>query len=203
MNTNSIHPTTQPSKGRRPLKKLALAALTLVVLGLALTGPTSALPCDGPNASPNVTLTLGVATHKVTSTSPDAGYATQGCEYWVVDISVPNDSSGLGDDFKSFKIFTNSVFPSNPTACVGFWERTYVYKYSQVKYKQIGYWEKKGSWNGSYCSLKNVSSPIPLPPLTPPSAGSDRYRVASQRKDTNSGKWTAVLVTAFHEEPLK
>jgi hypothetical protein len=208
MNTYSMTQSTPEAVSPRPHRTSTLAALTVAGLALAMAGPAAALPCDNPSARPNASRVLGVNTHKVSSKSPDTGYATVApCPYWVVDISVPSNSSGTGGDDKSFTILTNPIPLNDEGVCTAFQERTYVYKYGVIDIKgtkgfyQIGSWKREGVWDPNSdslfppCKIKSSG----LPTLSPPASGKDLYRVVSQRKDKMSGKWMPVYVEAIHE----
>ncbi|HEX4965678.1 MAG TPA: hypothetical protein VF173_33010 [Thermoanaerobaculia bacterium] len=204
-----MKPHTATSK--RPQRTLTLAALILAGLSLSLAGPAAALLCE--NAAANASLVLGPAKHSVKSTSSGGGYATVSCKNFVVDISVPSNSSGTGTDLKSFSIWTNFENPvgaiTAKAACLAFSDQTLVYKKAggAGQFQMIGSWQRSGSWtdptqqNGILfpCTIQTKPGAILLPTLNPPANGADLYRVVTIRKSGTTPQ--TVIVEADHDSP--
>jgi hypothetical protein len=196
---------------RRLQKALIRMVLTLAALGFTMAGPAAAV-CE--NAPANASLSLGPVTHSVKKTSNDGSYANVGCHYYVVDISVPSNSSGTGKDLQSFTIWTNFsdsfIAPTSAkVVCEANWEKTFVYKKAGGvgSFQLVGSWERKGKWLTGPgvlfpCVVVTLSGST-LSTLNPPANGTDVYRVVSARK--YGGQWgtkfTTVTVEALHNSP--
>ncbi|HEV2852534.1 MAG TPA: hypothetical protein VHC97_06995 [Thermoanaerobaculia bacterium] len=208
MNTYSMTQSTSKIVSPHPRRTSTLAALTFAGLALAMAGPAMAVSvCAHPDLVPGKALFLGPNVSSASSESNGGGYAFVCCRYWVVDISVPSNSSGLNNDLKSFTIWANESGPYSYLTepdCKNFWDRTYVYKKPNgaTKFQWIAYWERKGEPNPQSivpCTLKYQPGAVPLSELTPPATGTDVYRVMSVRK--SGANWVTVKVQAEHLKP--
>jgi hypothetical protein len=157
-----------------------------------------------PGATANATLTLGAGSTGVNQTSPNSGYGSDTCNRYVVDINVPSTStppngyqpqfSLWGQDFSDQGLGT-SVSQSE---CNSFHVDVTYYKkangastFSQIyTVRYNGHWvgDSPGNNFGENSCHTQVGSQSGTAPasLTPPSAGTDTYRVAVRSYTSNA-----------------
>jgi hypothetical protein len=189
---------------RSQLAQLVFTSLALAGFIAIFAGSANAIPCWA--VSPNMTRILGPGVPDVESTSNGALYAKSGCHYWVVDISVPSNSSGGSFDLPSILMDSRASFTSNKANCESY--RDYILIYvkhpgqSQFDPTPISQGWRKGVWHGgeiSPCTIRISKTYKELPaPLNPPKTGTDIYRVAGSARIGES--WKRVHVTATHVE---
>jgi hypothetical protein len=188
-------------------RSLGLALLLLLVLGLALAPSASAQSaCAHPGLVAHAALVLGKQTHAVSASSPGGGYAMVCCRYFVVDVAVPADSSGTGNDLKSFYIETEpalgSVGPPDESDCTAIRGKTAVYKNVGGSFQLIAQWEAVGVWDPSLlfpCTIEAKQGATLLPALNPPASNYDVYRVVTSSKF--GAQWVTARVDAGHLSP--
>jgi hypothetical protein len=154
--------------------------------------------------SPNATRFLGPGPGDVLSVSDSGTYSKGGCHYWVVDISVPSNSSGGIEFLPAFSINFSGV-PTTKTSCLAYQDYLVVFVKHQGQPQfdstPIARGSRKGSWHpGNFfgpCTLTlSANNKNSGKPLSPPADGTDVYRVAAAIKSGNT--WKIVRVTAAH-----
>lgn len=156
-------------------------------------------------AHANAVLTMGPGVSEVNSTSPNAAYGmVVGCKKWVVDILVPSNSSGTGNELRSIAFVGDSSAPANKALCQSYsaYESYYKKAAGQTEYTRVATQWIIGLWhegNMFPCELYFLTGTGSIPRPNPPRAGTDVYRVAKSIE--YGGQWRQVYVAAEHPSP--
>lgn len=189
------------------LARLTLAFIVLAGFGSVFAGRANAYQHCSNLAAPSAILNLGLAVPIVESTSNGGIYEQGGCHFWVVDISVPSNSSGGPNSVPSFFINLGSGFgPNTKAACDAYADYFVVFVKHQGQTQfgstPIAHGSRKGVWSAqkgliARCGLKESSTYEKLSDsLNPPASGTDIYRFAGAVKIGK--KWKTVNVWAKH-----
>jgi len=194
-------------KARKQLRpaRLVLACIALVGFSFVFAGRANAMPCWA-LTSPSATLSLGLGVPSVESTSNGGIYEKSGCHYWVVDISVPSNSSGGQNSIPSFGIYLDTWGPHTKAGCQTYEDYFVVFVkhqgQDQFESTPIAHGSRTGVWNPGkdaipLCGLKESKTYVNLSDsLNPPASGTDVYRVAAAVR--SGSKWKTVNVLAQH-----
>jgi hypothetical protein len=158
------------------------------------------------NRAADVTLAFGAGVSSVSSPASTTAYGTRiGCPRWVVDVTVPSNSSGTVHDLRSFSVGgADPNLPSTKAACESVEIKTMWYRkrLGDPSFTDIGSVTEKGVFNGEPgalfpCVLSvQPGSTKPAQPFNPPQIGTNTYRIVRSVKI--GGAWQPVTVTASH-----
>jgi hypothetical protein len=167
---------------------------------------TQMLPMLCFNRTADVTLTLGAGVSSVTSPASSTAYGTRiFCPRWVVDINVPNNSSGTMYEQRTFSAGgLDPDLPHTKAACESVEIRTTWYRkrLGDPSFTEIGSLTQKGVFNGEKGAIipcnpnPQPGSTEPAQPFNPPQVGTNVYRIVRTVKI--GGAWQPVTVGASH-----
>jgi hypothetical protein len=150
---------------------------------------------------------MGPGIHAVQSSSGNGSYSTDPiCRRWIVDINIPSNSSGTGNDYKWVKILDSSadLVANTKAACQSTEIIENLYKKKpDGTFQTIGGGTLKGVWKASNlfpCQLYKSPGYVNFPSsISPPFSGTQTYRVTRSRK--TGGQFKPVTVKAQHGAP--
>jgi hypothetical protein len=162
---------------------------------------------NGKTLPADATRTMGPGIHAVQSSSGNGAYSTDpACRRWIVDINIPSNSSGTGDDSKRVIIFDSSadLVANTKAVCQSTEIIESLYKKKpDGTFQTIGGGTLKGVWKASNlfpCQLYKSPGYVNFPSsIAPPFTGTQTYRVTRSRKV--NGQYKPVTVKAQHVSP--